>query len=501
MSAFFGKKRLISFFLLTFLSLMCIAFFTFTAFSERGLQDETKRTIQIINPNPNFSLRLRLDKGIGSTYAVGEKIKVYFKSSKDAYVVLFGYDNQGNIKLLFPNKYQKNSYVKAERQYQIEGVIETGTPPGIEYVQGFATLKPVIMTRELEKRIEEEYLPTINRGLSLFTARIKGILNSLPSNQWISSDIVHYRVIAESARYGQLRINSSPDQAEVFLDDNYIGVTPLVYNQVPADVHTIRIEHPDYYPWRKTIQVQPDRTTAIEADLQLKTNYGAISIRCNENNANIYLDGQYRGQTDKDRSILLDRISQGYHDVRISLDGYQDWERNVKVSAQETVYLSVFLDKLEQRGNLEINANINGAKVYLNGLYKGETSIQNNLVIRNLAEGSYELRISKKGYLDYIETIRIYANHTRRVSVNLETEYNEKGSLAVYCNESMAKIFINGIYKARTEGDQAQVLSGLKEGNYEITIIKDGYHTWLEEVWIYPGETSSVFADLRKVEE
>ncbi|MFO7776242.1 MAG: PEGA domain-containing protein, partial [Candidatus Hydrogenedentota bacterium] len=76
----------------------------------------------------------------------------------------------------------------------------------------------------------------------------------------------------------------------------------------------------------------------------------------------------------------------------------------------------------------------------------------------------------------------------------------QKGSIVVYCNENNAKIFINGIYKATTSTNQAKIIDDFKEGVYEVTVIKDGYRVWLEETWVYPGEITSIFADLVKID-
>jgi hypothetical protein len=74
-----------------------------------------------------------------------------------------------------------------------------------------------------------------------------------------------------------------------------------------------------------------------------------------------------------------------------------------------------------------------------------------------------------------------------------------EGAIALNCNESNAKIFVNGTYMTTTSINQARIMDGLKEGVYEITVIKDGYHTWLDEVWVYPGKTTDVYVNLIKI--
>ncbi|MBN2394953.1 MAG: PEGA domain-containing protein, partial [Candidatus Atribacteria bacterium] len=226
--------------------------------------------------------------------------------------------------------------------------------------------------------------------------------------------------------------------------------------------------------------------------------YGSIAIRCNKEDARIYLDGQYKGLTEKNESVILEQVKEGYHEVKITLSDHIDWSREIEVKQNQRIQLNVTLEKEKENGRLEITCNVDNARIYLDGKYQKRTSSNRSVVIDNIEEGKYELRITKEGYRDYIDTINVYADHTYHVDVTMQSEDRE-GSIAINCNENNAKIFINGIYKATTSVNQAKVIDDLKEGLYEITVIKDGYHTWLDEVRVYSGETSSVFVDLMKI--
>ncbi|MDD5636165.1 MAG: hypothetical protein PHE81_06240, partial [Atribacterota bacterium] len=99
MIAFNRKEKESGYLKLFFFAMMCLFLLLFllsiTAFTGSA-QEEIKKSIQIINPRPDFALSLRLDKGAGATYAPGERIRITFRSSKSAYVTIFGYDSRGN---------------------------------------------------------------------------------------------------------------------------------------------------------------------------------------------------------------------------------------------------------------------------------------------------------------------------------------------------------------------------------------------------------------------
>jgi hypothetical protein len=48
--------------------------------------------------------------------------------------------------------------------------------------------------------------------------------------------------------------------------------------------------------------------------------------------ASLYLDGIYKGKTPK----LLNDVIKGYHQIKLSLDGYNDWSYTTMVTAGVT---------------------------------------------------------------------------------------------------------------------------------------------------------------------
>ncbi len=492
-----NKKRQNTIFSYIIVSTLILAIVLFLAISVNA-QEDIKRSIQIINPRPDFALSLRLDKGAGATYSPGENIRIHFRSTRNAYVTIFSYDSYGNITLLFPNQHQKNHLVEANKQYEIDGIVEIGTKSGVGYIQGFATSEPVIITRTLERLIEKELFPKLDERMDRFTQRIKGILTGLPSQRWVSSDILHYQVVDRREEIGQLHLDSSPEGAEVYLNDRYAGKTPLVMDQIRAGEYLARVELSGYQVWNRSIQVNAGRTAFVQANLVSLQRYGSIAVRSNEDKAQIYLDGQYKGLTEKNRSVLLEQITEGFHDIRVNLSGYLDWSQRIEVKPNQRVQLTVNLERIKRTASIEIICDVDNARIYLDEKYLGSTSANKNVNIGNIREGEYELRITKDGYQDYITTVRIVSDQIYRINVTMRPVKRE-GSISINCNEGNAKIFVNGKQMTTTSANQARTISALREGSYEITLIKDGYRTWIDEIWVYPGETTTIYANLSKI--
>ena len=282
------------------------------------------------------------------------------------------------------------------------------------------------------------------------------------------------------------------------MNDRYAGRTPLLMDQIRAGEYVARVELPGYQVWTRTILINPDRTAIVQANLTSLQRYGSISVRSNENNAEIYLDGQYKGLTEKNRSVLLEQIPEGFHDIRVNLGGYIDWSQRVEVKPNQRVQLTVNLEKIKRTASIEIISDISNARIYLDGKYLKTTTANKSVTIDNIKEGSYELRITKDDYQDYVTMVNLVSGQIYHINVTMRPIIRE-GAISINCNESSAKVFINGKQMITTTANQVKTITGLKEGSYEVTVIKDGFRTWIDELWVYPGETTSAYVNLSRL--
>ena len=66
---------------------------------------------------------------------------------------------------------------------------------------------------------------------------------------------------------GSIKITSSPSGAEVYLDNEYHGITPNTINAVPAGNHTIEIREGGYKNWSQNITVTSGSTASVSPSL------------------------------------------------------------------------------------------------------------------------------------------------------------------------------------------------------------------------------------------
>ena len=398
-------------------------------YSQSPSPQETQKmkSIQIINPRPPFSLKLWLDQEGRATYQAGERIVILFQASQDSFVRIYSYDSEGRVKIIFPNQYSPHNFVRAGETRSIEGIIDANTTPGIEYVQGFATTHSITFSPREEGLISKQFMPEVSPDYNKYTQTMRGIIASIPPAAWTSSNLIRYTVRPippPPTNYGRIIVHSKPNKVEVYLENNYMGTTPL----------------------------------------------------------------------------NLDRISPGQHRISFVMEGYRDQIENVSVSPSRTTTVSGNLVPIPEygTGSISVYSNIDGANIYLDGNYQRRTSAKKDVELKDIKQGYHELLITKEGYLDWVSTVVVTAHQTQMVDVYLDSEISA-GSIEVYCNVSKAKIFVNGTYQAATVSSQPITLEEMEEGIYEITLVNDGYKTWVEEVWVYAGETTPLDVRMNKI--
>ena len=190
-----------------------------------------------------------------------------------------------------------------------------------------------------------------------------------------------------------------------------------------------------------------------------------INIVVKPADAQIYID-------DKLQNKSAIQVSAGEHKVRIVKEGYQTIEENITVAVGKTLF-NYTLNEVEL-AKVQISSNPTGAKIYINGLEKGETN--KGLF---LYPGSYQLKILKSGYLDFEEKITVSSDKQNNFTYNLS---KNAGTLNISVTPSSATILIN---KEKT----TQYNIDLTPGKYKIEISESGYYDQSETIEIELGKT------------
>jgi hypothetical protein len=101
--------------------------------------------------------------------------------------------------------------------------------------------------------------------------RLASSLPPLPERQAVSrDDPPHAMQVNESPKAIVLRFTSSPGNAEVLVDGEYMGSTPTTeITTAKAGTHTVEIKKRGFIVWARTVALNPGDTRTINAELEL----------------------------------------------------------------------------------------------------------------------------------------------------------------------------------------------------------------------------------------
>ena len=133
------------------------------------------------------------------------------------------------------------------------------------------------------------------------------------------------RLAAPSPIYGRLDISSSPANADIYLDGQKVGTTPMMLPKCLIGQHTVKISKAGHSDFAKTITLAEGATEEISARLES----GKPVVISAPEGADIYVDGAKVGTTRFEGALAF-----GSHTAYAMLGGKKSREKTINVSMQ-----------------------------------------------------------------------------------------------------------------------------------------------------------------------
>ncbi len=285
--------------------------------------------------------------------------------------------------------------------------------------------------------------------------------------------------ITLSEALGWLSINSIPASAEIYINDEDRGKTPLSLTSFPPGVYRIKLIKSGYDTWKEVVTIKANDIIRIQASLE--AHFGKLMITSTPSSALVYLDGEIEGTT----PLILESIPTGDYTLELAKDGYQTWKKRTRVIANRDNEVKVQL--IPETGGLEISSEPGKAQVYIGGELQGETPY----TISDLPVGKYKIRVSKNGYSSWRQTVDIRAGQVAQLRAELA---KTTSSLTIKSTPPGAKIYIDGQLQGLTD----LIISSFAPGSYEIRLVKEGYKEWKRTAVILSAQDQEIDAILEK---
>ena len=166
---------------------------------------------------------------------------------------------------------------------------------------------------------------------------------------------------AAKAASGRLQVRSRPSSAEVFVNGDRRGVTPLTLSELSPGAYTVRVARAGYAPSEQRITLDARRPSRVlEVSLTraastaaaappvaappvAATTPGSLLVESRPSGARVLVDGREAGTT----PMTLSALPAGDHTVRIELGGYQTITTSTRVApgARARVAVSLTIER------------------------------------------------------------------------------------------------------------------------------------------------------------
>ncbi len=179
----------------------------------------------IITPTKptNLTIKVWTDKSVGSTYYQGESIHIYFKTSQNAYVTLYDFTPEGGVRIIFPNFFQRNNFVKGGIVYAIPNPsynydLTVSGQNGREMIEAIATTSPKVLPPA--PSVGNQPFAEVPNGLDFMKS-----LKIKIAGKSIAVDTTYFYV-GYVPKTGVVHFTSNPSGLSLFVDGVSEGKTP-----------------------------------------------------------------------------------------------------------------------------------------------------------------------------------------------------------------------------------------------------------------------------------
>lgn len=291
---------------------------------------------------------------------------------------------------------------------------------------------------------------------------------------------------------GLLLVKSVPEGCNIAIDGISVGRTPrLIANLDTKDSHKVTLRAAGYRP--STFEVKFNGRTPIVHEETLVLDSGIVEIQTEPAGADVTVNGIARGKS----PVTVSDIPKGRATVKLSLNGFKDESRELSINAGDRQMLSVLLQGLP--GTLSLFSVPEGARFYLNGEYRGKTSV----VIPGLAPGVYVVRAELEGYGTETRRISIDNGSMPREEFRLS---NQMGRIELRTAPAGVQVLLDGriVGTTKSADDAAEysdvfAIENVLEGEHVLLLRADGHAEVVRHPKVQSMKTLPLKLTLRRI--
>lgn len=270
--------------------------------------------------------------------------------------------------------------------------------------------------------------------------------------------------------------------AEVTVDGEPVGTTPLQQLELAAGEHTLSIREDRFEAIDTTVTIE-GRSQSQALNLELLPAWANISFTTTPAGATVTVDGTEVGQTPLTSELLA-----GSHEVVVKLPAHKAWTDTLEVTARSDQTLTpITLEPAD--GLVLLRSTPSNASVTVGGVYQGQTPLELTLK----PEQDHQLVFFLNGYQEARRQVRTSADEERAVAVTLEPILS---SVQISATPADAELFVNGV--ARGNANQAIELLAASQ---TLEVRREGYVPYKTTFISRPGFEQQLDVSLKSLEQ
>jgi hypothetical protein len=148
----------------------------------------------------------------------------------------------------------------------------------------------------------------------------------------------------EEEKFGMIQIKSEPQKANIYLDEQLVGSSPLVLKEVPVGTHSLQLKANGYEDYQRKIMISGSEPFRV--NVRLRKLY-KFSVKSSPAGARILINNQEAGVTPFN-STVKDGVT---FEIKLVKENYQEWKKQIMV-----------------KGDIEIDKKLEFSKKYKEAL-------------------------------------------------------------------------------------------------------------------------------------